>query len=722
MSHSSFPDLQIARQLCRTLATSRGMPQDTALISRILDALDRAENQMQRQYYILDQIHDSVITMDLDGFITGWNKGAERLFGYTEEEVLGHHILFLYADEQEEDELFNAFLENGAREFEVRRRKKSGEVFWASITLSLVRNEAGKPTGIIGYLVDITERLSTAERLRLHAKIFEHNSEAVLVTDAQWRILSTNRAFTTITGWQESDVLGKLPTMIEPVERDPQLKAEVETALDSASGTWQGELWDRRRGDELFPAWVSLSAVRGPRGELSHRFMVFSDITERKEAERQIYRLAYYDALTGLPNRSLLFSLLEQALAEAHRGRLHGALLFLDLNRFKNVNDSFGHHAADTLLREVAQRLTTALRREDVVARLGGDEFVIALFDIKEREHAGIVAQKLLDALGAPIQVGAHEVMISASIGIAIFPEDGRDSETLIRHADVAMYRAKQSGSHGFLFYSQEMNLRSLERLKMEGGLKRALEREEFTLFYQPQLDLTSGRIVGAEALLRWRHPERGMVGPGEFIAIAEETGLIIPIGEWVLDAACAQARLWRDAGIPVRVAVNLSSRQFRPTLPEQIARFLGHHGISGDLLELEITESILMHNGEQAVSLVERLREAGILLSLDDFGTGYSSLAYLKRFPVDNLKIDQSFIAGLPEDGSDAAIVRAIIGIARNLGRCVIAEGVETEAQQAFLRDAGCDEIQGFLFSRPLPAPEFGQLLARTNGVGTTR
>ena len=372
---------------------------------------------------------------------------------------------------------------------------------------------------------------------------------------------------------------------------------------------------------------------------------------------------------------------------------------------------------ADVILQEVARRLSMTLRSEDIISRLGGDEFLIALPDISRLEHAGHVAQKLLAALTEPFFVEQHEVMLSASIGISIFPQDGRDTETLIRNADVAMYRAKKLGNSAHVFYSQEMNLRSLDQLKLEGNLRRAIERSEFRLYYQPQLDLASGRINGAEALLRWHHPEHNLISPAQFIPVAEETGLIIPIGEWVIDAACRQIREWLDRGLPpVRIAVNLSARQFSPSLPTTVLDIIARHGIPNDSLELEITESMLMNNAESVVAMMREFSKAGILMALDDFGTGYSSLSYLKRFPIDNLKIDQSFVRGIPDDQDDSAIARAIISMAKNLRMSVIAEGVETAAQLDFLRDAGCDEIQGYYFSRPIPADEFAALLIKTN------
>jgi len=670
-------------------------------------SLNVLERQAKAQTEIIDHIQDSVIVMDLAGFITSWNKGAERLFGYSAGEAVGQNILFLYAGEDEADDLpFNSVLEEGGRQMTVRRRKKSGEVFWASITLSLIRDANGDPAGMVGYLVDITGRLAAETELRLHARIFERSTEAIIVTDGDFLTVSVNRAFTDMTGMSFSEVVGKVPGVLKPCSFGSDLAGEIRGALN-VSGSWQGELWDWRKSDQIFPAWVSINAVRNELDVLTHYFVVMSDITERKEAEAQIYRLAYYDALTGLPNRALLYSLVEQALAESHRAKGIGALLFVDINRFKHVNDSFGHEAADVLLREIAQRLQHLLRDEDVVARVGGDEFVIGLFDLTHRDGAAVVARKLLERLSEPFRVNHLELIVSASVGIAVFPDDGRDVETLISAADVAQQKAKKHSAQDWLFYDRDMNMRSIDRIKLETGLRRAIEQQQFVLHYQPQINLASGQLVGLEALLRWQHPQQGMVPPGQFIPLAEETGLIAPIGTWVIEEACRQMTAWRQAGLPpVKVAVNLSSRQLRPDLPQAVRATLERHGVEPCWLELELTESMLMHDSEEVIAMMVALREIGVTLSLDDFGTGYSSLAYLKRFPIDKLKIDQSFIRGIPADPKDMAITRSIINLAEFLELNVLAEGVETEEQSSFLQQAGCHQVQGYLFSRPL-APE---------------
>jgi diguanylate cyclase (GGDEF)-like protein/PAS domain S-box-containing protein len=667
------------------------------------------------QTQIIDQLHESVVTMDLGGFITGWNRGAEQLFGYTAEEAIGKHILFLYADPDAEDDsegFDGAFLEHGGRELEVRRRRKSGEVFWASLQLSLMRDAQGSPCGLIGYLSDITARIEAEKTMRLQSRIFEHSEESILITDPERRILSVNPAFYAMTGYTEVEALGKTTEFLRSNKHAPHFYEEIWKHVET-EGSWNGEIWTRRKSGDDFASWASISLVRNRDGGLCNYFSIFTDITERKKAEERIHHLAYYDGLTGLPNRTLLYKLIDQALVEARRHRLHGAILFIDLNRFKPINDTLGHGVGDHLLCCVGERLRGAVRTEDVVARLGGDEFVVALFDITRREHAAVVAQKVLAALDPPFVIEEHELKIGAAIGISVYPRDGFETESLLRMADIAMYRAKQSGQDGYAFYSHDMNQRALDRLKTETGLRHALEHEELLLYYQPKVDIASGHIVGAEALVRWKHPERGMVPPGEFIPVAEESGLIVRISGWVLDAALKQAQAWQADGLPVtKVAVNLSARDFSPDLAERVKTMLEQRDLLPAWLELEITEGMLTHSSDDVIAMMDALTAFGVTLSLDDFGTGYSSLAYLKRFPIDTLKIDQSFVRGIPDDGNDCAIAGAIVSMAQRLGHRVIAEGVETRAQLDFLRSLDCQEIQGYLFSPPVPPEKFAAML----------
>lgn len=690
---------------------------DPALARALCDAARNVPGacKLASQVKILDQIHESVITMDLNGYITGWNKSAEALFGYSAAETIGRHILFLYADPDADDDsegFQEAFLEQGGRELEVRRRRKSGEIFWASLQLSLSRDEAGEPVGLVGYLSDITARIEAEKTMRLQSRIFEHSEESIMITGPDRRILSVNPAFNRMTGYSEEDVIGRLPGLLRSARHPLHFYEELWQRVEKDGG-WHGEVWTRRKDGEDFPSWASISLVRNREGQISNYFSIFTDITERKKAEERIHYLAYYDSLTGLPNRTLLYKLTDQALAEARRNRLHGALLFIDLNRFKPINDTLGHGIGDRLLQQVAERLRGAVRTEDVVARLGGDEFVVALFDISRREHAAMVAQKLIAALDTPFLIEGHELRIGVAIGISVYPRDGAETETLLRMADIAMYRSKESGQDSYTFYSREMNQRALERLRIESGLRQGIEKNELLLHYQPKVDIASGRIVGAEALVRWQHPDLGLMPPDAFIPIAEESGLIVHLSAWVMEAALQQARVWSEAGLPgCKVAINLSARDFSPGLAERLQALLVEHAVAPSQVELEITEGMLTHSSDDVIAMMDSITALGVSLSLDDFGTGYSSLAYLKRFPIDTLKIDRSFVTGIPQDGNDCAIAGAIISMAQRLGHRVIAEGVETREQLEFLRSLGCQEIQGHYFSPPVPASKFETLL----------
>ncbi|MBI3523155.1 MAG: EAL domain-containing protein [Betaproteobacteria bacterium] len=704
------------QQLAALAQLTGGLLHLHAETRRLTRELDLTETRISQQMQILDQIQESVVTMDLAGFVTHWNKGAERLFGYSAAEAVGNNILFLYADEEEEGDLRlqDTFREHGGHELEVRRRRKSGETFWASLSLSLLRDASGEPSGLIGYLSDITERIEAAEKQRLNTRMFEYTEEGIYIADADERIITVNPAFCRITGYTAEQVAGQTPRLFDSDRHDENFHRERKEAIQ-ISGSWHGEVWERRKNGEEYLKWTSVCAVKNAQGKTTHYFSIFSDITEKKRNEERINHLAYYDALTGLPNRTLMHKLIDQAIFEARRQKQLGALLFIDLNRFKPINDTLGHAVGDRLLQQIGQRFRSVLRDADVVGRMGGDEFVAALFTISRREHTGHVAQKLLESLHAPVLLDGHELRVGASIGISIFPDDGPDTATLLRYADVAMYRAKQGPQEGYAFYSPEMNQTALGRLTIEADLRRALERGELLLHYQPKVNIATGRIIGAEALVRWNHPERGMVPPVEFIPVAEETGLVVDIGEWVLEQACRQARVWQQGGLPLlKLAVNISARQISPKLPRNIGVLLGRHGLNPAWLELELTESMLMHNTESVISMMDELHDMGIALSLDDFGTGFSSLSYLKRFPIDTLKIDRSFITGIPHDVDDCAIAGAIVGMAKQLRLKVIAEGVETTEQFAFLKTLDCDEIQGYLYSHPLPADEFLALVQR--------
>jgi diguanylate cyclase (GGDEF)-like protein/PAS domain S-box-containing protein len=553
-----------------------------------------------------------------------------------------------------------------------------------------------------------------AQELALSAKVFEESSECIVITDERERILSVNRAFVKVTGYSPEEVIGQTPRIMTSGRQDAEFYRNMWRSIAETSH-WCGEIWDKRKNGEPYPKWLNISAVKDAEERITNYIGVFSDITERKRVEAHIEFLAYHDALTELPNRLLAMDHLELAIAHAERAGSKAAVLFLDLDNFKTINDSYGHTTGDGLLQAVARRLRKCTRDTDTVSRQGGDEFLIILSDVRDPDGITATAEKILGELEDTIQVEGHELATSLSMGVAVYPDDGEEVDTLLKHADTAMYHAKEAGRNTFRFYTEEMNVHAVEHQRIRVGLRRALERGELVLHYQPQIDLASGRIVGAEALVRWDNPESGLLPPGDFIPTAEDSGLIVPIGDWVLREACRQAAAWHDAGLPdIVVAVNVSATQFRRgDLEKSVLDALMDSGLSPSRLELELTESILMQDTEKMLDAVQRLKAYGLMLSIDDFGTGYSSLSYLKRFDVDKVKIDRSFISEMLDSPQDASIVRAIIQMARSMNMKTIAEGVENEDVLAFLRQQACDEAQGYHFARPMPAAEFARYLA---------
>lgn len=703
-------------KLCQQLEACEGEAFHT-LLGELESTLNQYANTAATQQMrgsIIEQLREPIITMDLTGYVTGWNPASQELFGYTPEEAIGQHILFLYADEEEDaaEAMPELFLDGGSSFFEVRRRKKSGEVFWAGMSLSAIHDDDGDMVSLVAHLSEITQQRTTEEQLRLHTRVIENSDHGIIITDADERIVFVNAAFTRITGYSAQEAIGQTPDLLRSGVHSADFRSEVRSAMKGGS-PWQGEIIGRRKNGELFPQSVSISVVRNEAGKVSNAFSTFADISVLRATEERMRHLANHDALTGLPNRTLLNRLLAQAVTAAKRQDSHGALLVIDLFRFTSINDALGHAVGDKLLCEVGNRFRGVLRDEDVLARVGGDEFVVALLDISRREHAAFVAQKLLQSLAEPITIDDHKLHIDASIGISVYPADSLETQDLLRYADVAMKKVQKSGETGYLFYSAEMDERAREHLRLEGELRLALKSNHLQLYYQPKVSLRSGRIVGSEALLRWRHPTEGMISPAVFVPIAEETGLIHGIGEWVLGEACRQTREWLDAGIPVPpVAINISARQFDARLPAKIQAVLEQHGLEPGQLKLEITESLLVRGADAVVPVMNALVAMGLGLSLDDFGTGYSSLAYLKRFPISTLKIDRAFVIGIPEDDNDCAIARAIVTMGSQLRQETVAEGVESEAQMEFLRSLGCDQLQGYLFSPPVPPGDFAAMV----------
>jgi diguanylate cyclase (GGDEF)-like protein/PAS domain S-box-containing protein len=584
----------------------------------------------------------------------------------------------------------------------------------------------------LGRLVPVVRRELTEAGVRWARRLAETNlrssetllnsivntaADGIIVIDEEGMLEFVNAAVERMFGWKPLELIGRnIDCLLPARHRNTQQRVLADTDRRNHSLTIDAEreIKAQRKNGSVFSIELTFGEMQ-IEGRIKYAG-IMRDITERKCAEERIRHLAHYDDLTGLPNRALFSQLLEQALSESKFAQKQVAVLFIDLDRFKLINDSLSHESGDAVLRQVAKRLTEALPRRDTIARFGGDEFAVLMRDCSIPTDAAETAQKLLTALAQPLLVEEQEYHLTASIGISAFPGDGENAQSILKHSDIAMYRAKEHGKNNYQFYSSQMNLHSFERLVLERFLRHALDQDEFEVYYQPKIDLVTGSVTGMEALLRWMHPGMGMISPTKFIPLAEETGLIVPIGAWVLRAACAQTRAWQQQGLPpLRVAVNLSARQFaQDDLLATIVNVLEETGLPPELLELEITESVTMDNPAHAAELLKQLKALGIRLAIDDFGTGYSSLSYLKRFPIDNVKIDRSFIMDIPDDEDDVAITKAIIAMAHSLRLKVIAEGVESEEHLAFLREHDCDEAQGYLFGKPMPADEFMQLMLR--------
>lgn len=706
------------------------------------------QDQLALQQTLLDVLPQPVFYKDADGRYLGCNEAYIRFHGFSRDRVIGCTVRdILPAAEARRSDEIDALLREQPdmpRNYQVRLPGANGAERIAVYSKAAFKDSSGAFKGIVGAIQDITELTLAQERLReahdrleeivaertaellkandelsLMAEVFEHSLDGITITDAHGDIVKVNPAFSHITGYAPEEVLGKNPRVLKSDRHDDAFYATMWKALMN-DGQWEGEIWNRRKSGEAYPEWLSISSIRDSSGAVAHYVAVFHDITETKRSEELMKHQAYHDALTGLPNRLLLLDRLGVAISHAKRSGNRLALLFLDMDNFKTVNDSLGHSVGDMLLMAFAHRLKTLLREQDTVARLGGDEFVIMVEEVTDVNAAVAVGERIIESMHEPFTVKGHELYVTSSVGITLYPEDGATPEILIKNADLAMYRAKEQGKNSYQLFTAAMNERAHARLSLERALRKAVDRAEFEVWYQPKIHLATSGIIGMEALVRWRREDGSLVSPAEFIPVAEETGIIGAIGDQVLEAACAQAKSWHDRGWShLALAVNLSMRQLgQKGLLGQIEAVLKRTDIDPSLLELEITETAIMSRVEQAVATLEEIRRLGAHIAVDDFGTGYSSLYYLKRFPIRGIKIDRSFVRNLPHDNDDLAIVRTVIAMSRGLGLHATAEGVETMEQLETLRRMDCDFAQGFLFSPPVDAASFTRILEVGGGL----
>ena len=603
------------------------------------------------------------------------------------------------------DHLLNSYFDDSAQL--VRWQQINGYVF-ALFSAVLIFFARARLFDFLGMNPGLKRQLQDRERLRQAAVVFDCTREGVLVSDSRGVIVHVNRALVEITGYPAEEVLGRRPNMFKSGRHGPAFYQAMFKTIDER-GEWHGEIWNRRKSGEVYPQWQTVRSITDDKGQVSHYVAVFSDISAIKNSQTELARLVHHDPLTDLPNRLLFTDRTEQALASAQRHQTGCALLMIDLDHFKIINDSLGHNVGDLLLKAVAERLLRVFGKGFTVARLGGDEFAVLVDSCEHASQAAVLAQQVLEVMKGPFDVDRHQLFISASVGISVFPGDALNAEQLLRNADSALFKAKSSGREGYALYTEELTAHAQYRVEVASDLRRALEQHELRVYYQPVHNLKTSRLIGVEALVRWEHPLRGLLSPGEFIPIAERTGLIAEIDAWVLEQACWQMVQWQAAGVELSfVAVNISSRLFaRPELFSLVSTVLADTGLDPALLELEVTESAVMDNSQVALEQMHRLRVLGLRLAIDDFGTGFSSLLRLKRLPVQKLKIDQGFVAGLPGDNDDVAIVRAVIALGQSMGLEVHAEGIEQVEQAQFLLDLDCNLGQGYWFGRPMPAKD---------------
>lgn len=651
--------------------------------------------------------------LDLQSQRTIWSEETEALYGLTPGSFGGSQQAWLDLIHLDDRRSVMAamevcFAKPEPFSFEYRIRHPNGEERWLLTQGNTTFDDSGRPLRLLGINMDITERKHSEQQQRQAMAVYENSRDGIIITDTQANIVSINPAVAEICGYHETELIGKNPSVLKSGRHPRSFYQQMWSAIENHGG-WSGEIWNRRKDASVYPAWLSISTVHDAQGKLINYAGVFTDLTHLKHSEAELEHLATHDPLTGLPNRRLLDTRLKYAIQQAQRHRYGLVVLLVDLDRFKDINDSFGLNAGDQVLQEMARRLVDCMGDGDTVSRHGGDELQVLIEEVSDPRQAAHIAEKILAALRKPYEMDGSQFYLTASIGISLHPDNGDTPELLIRNADAAVHRAKEQGGNRSEFYSESLSRSALERLSMETGLRQALVRNELELHYQPQLVLATRQVAGVEALVRWRHPEKGLILPDSFIPLAEQSGLIEEIGEWVLEEACRQMAAWRDAGLGIpRVAVNLSAHQLgRSDLIQAVTATLDKYALPPSMLELELTETAIMRNPEKAFETLQVMADLGISLAVDDFGTGYSSLAYLQRLRLHRLKIDRTFVHDLPENQNNVAICRAIIAMADSLGMETVAEGVEGPSQQQFLETAACLIGQGWLFSKALPAGE---------------
>ncbi len=668
----------------------------------------------QELYALLKNIRDIYCRTDAEQNIILLSNSIEQHLGYHSDELAGSKLKNLYSNPDNYQKFITQLQEKDHLEdYQIQLKHKNGCDVWFATHARFRYDHDGNKLGIEATSRNIDQQKEQQSMLHHLNRITEQTADIVVITDVHGIIEYVNPAFETVTGYSPVEVLGKNPNLFSSEQQGEEFYAQMWNTL-LAGKIYRNNLINKRKDGTLYHAEITITPLVDENANITHFIATARDISEHIRDKVRLKHLIHHDSLTDLPNRSLFLDRLQQAISKAHHHHRLVAVLFLDLDRFKNINDSLGHTAGDQLLQQLGDRFRKTVREGDTIARFGGDEFVLLLDDFDSDSSLSLIAQKILNSLTTPFKVNNHEIFITASIGISISPADGDDPETLIRNADIAMYRAKELGKNNFQYYSESMTARVFERMTLENNLRHALERDEFILHYQPQVDARSGKIFGVEALLRWQHPELGLIMPNNFISLLEETGMIEPVGIWVLETACKQSHQWHESGMNfVHMSVNLSSRQFNNSgFIRSLQSIIEETRINPEYLELELTESMLMRNTSSTISALNNLNDLGVRFAIDDFGTGYSSLNYLRRFPIDTIKIDRSFIRDITHDSDDRAICSAIIGMTQSLALNVIAEGVETRGQLDFLKAKDCHYIQGNYFSPAIPAEEMTEML----------